>query len=270
MKKEEYISKIQHELDYLADQDELLVLSHNTSTATVFGIKTNQITNSVVLFKPEASFSEVYSTSQFLNNASRIYDDYKGIVTIYKAKFKEELKNQKPTTMNYNQFIEYNGKLNHKKYFVHPLRIRPKEMIHEIFAEKEDDTTVSRNNIIVQEINNQSVSSIESKNETNFLFHLKPNQSHAYFCLQVKNNGDFDTYPNLSEASVEFFLNEEGHLYKMNSIDIYRAKVGIMTLAIESKTTTEFLIGKDSSFYISGKAKKITIPNIDEMLDIYD
>lgn len=269
MNKQELATYIENELNLLAKQENLLVLSSNYSSASVFGIKTTQKTNGCTLFTPKGSFAEVASSSQFLKHAFRVYDDYNGNVKVYDGKEIDTLWKEKPKTYDYDDFILHYGKLNQKEYFVHPQRLRPKDIIREVYASKEDETTKKRQNIIIQEIHANSISAVKMVDDKHIFIKLKPSISHQYYSIQIKNNGNFDSYPDISECSVEFLLDENNHINKMLSHEIYQARFGLMTIAIDSNTTTSFIKKIDDVYIINNKEKHVSIPDIKEILNIY-
>jgi hypothetical protein len=159
--KKDFIDLVQKKISELADVPELLVVSRNEALANSFGMRVDQETTAATLMLENESFAETSSHSQFINSVSRSYDMHKGEIKVYRGKHFGELRFKAPANMSYDEYIEKVGKLPRQKYYATQLRVRPKDIIHETYAEEPGEKTKVVQNIMVQELNEDTVQSIE-------------------------------------------------------------------------------------------------------------
>lgn len=267
--KKDFIDLVQKKISELTNVPELLIVSKNEALANAFGMRVDQETTAATLMLENESFAETSTHSQFVNAVSRSYDMHKGEIKVYRGKHFGELRFKAPANMTYDQYIEKVGKLPRQKYFATQLRVRPKDIIHETYAEEASDKTKLIQNILVQEINENTVQSIELKDNGAYHIVLKPKHSHPYFCMQVRFNGGFDEFPEVSEGSVDIFLDKSGKISQVKSYDVYKAKIGIITVTIHSVTTSNYIIGKNGMFLVNGVEQELHAPEINDAFQVY-
>lgn len=267
--KKDFIDLVQKKISELADVPELLVVSRNEALANSFGMRVDQETTAATLMLENESFAETSSHSQFVNSVSRSYDMHKGEIKVYRGKHFGELRFKAPANMSYDEYIEKVGKLPRQKYYATQLRVRPKDIIHETYAEEPGEKTKVVQNIMVQELNEDTVQSIELRENGAYYIVFKTKHSHPYFSLQVRFNGGFDELPEVLEGSVEIFLDKTGRINQIKSYDVYKAKLGIITVTIHSMTTSNYIVGKNGKFLVNGVEKELHAPGINDAFQVY-
>ena len=113
------------------------------------------------------------------------------------------------------------------------------------------------------------------KNETEFKLLLaekcicyeNPKRHYMHFIGDMYLN-DYLTLDEFKKI-VDIFLDKSGKISQVKSYDVYKAKIGIITVTVHSVTTSNYIIGKNGKFLVNGVEQELHAPEINDAFQVY-
>lgn len=242
-----------------------IVLQKIMMTTKTLGVKAKQQVDAFTYSTPSVLVSSSYTSSRYINEFSRFYDDFNEIKAFNTSNLDDIKKGiVESKILTYDDYLSKFGKLFKGKYNVKKTNNVIDNFI-DTYSYQNDSNT--RYGIIIYEINDYSYKKAEIvKKGKNYLltFILDPLVSHRFYSRQITSTGHLTADPTFTSSTITFLLNSELNLISANCKDNYKAKFGLLNLDIDSDTTYYFFTSNCKKFKANKKEISVDIPKENE------
>lgn len=243
-----------------------IVLQKILMTTKTLGVKAKQQVDAFTYSTPSVLVSSSFTSSRYINEFSRFYDDFTEIKAFNSSNLDDIKKGiVEFKTLTYDEYLSKFGKLFKGKYNVK----KSSNVINNLsdtYSYQEEDSN-SRYGIIIYEINDYSYKKAEIiKKGKNYLltFNLDPLVSHRFYSKQITSTGHLTADPIFTLSTISFLLDSKLNLISANCKDNYKAKFGLLNLDIDSDTTYYFFTSNSKKFKVNKKEISVDIPKENE------
>jgi len=264
---EEKQSSYPYEVDFMtADAENEIVAFRATQKI--------QATN---YYSPKVEAAQSVSSSAFFHTACRYFDRMDGRIEAYEAAKTEEFRSTSPRFYSYDAFLQKNGKLFSRTYYVlKEIPVR-QELVRESFLTRDravyDATQDPRKRVVhsllMYQVNDALIlrSSVNRNPDGTYLLFLDLDARFCndYYATQMAHQGVLFDAPKFSLSQVTLTLQEDFTPVSLVQKDAYTAKTGLFNVQIEMTTRKEFHFSEDGVFLLDGKRKNVLLPGKEDL-----
>jgi len=274
-----------------------LTIGKSIVNATSLGITVRQDVQSTTFSTPDENFNENISSSSMIHTANRFYDKNIGKIDCYLCSRPSEWNSSlSPESVDYDTYIQENGKLIKGQYYVTDYSDAEKEqmindrmnsgmneatakysVINDKFLTSEeqeylnssDESKRAVQGEVIYLISSSTIadgSSIVQNQDETYTINLNlTNVSAYYYGFQMKKTGGLNTYPGFYSTELQFVLDKDLKLVSSFFKDHYVATALGMKADTTQEMTQYYFQSETNTFTKGNTSQEVTIPSMSEV-----
>ena len=250
-----------------------LITNYVKCKASIINFEYIHELNSMKFFSPKVEMIEAYSKGKMARLGEKFIHRFDNRIESIETDSIENYKNSPILFSDYDSYIKMHGKLFMRKYYAtKSLQFDTKMYVDKFLTF--DETVYKKSNerskhVIYSTVPYQIYDgdilnySLSRNDDGEYIIKLKlnPIYSNDYYAFEIIHRGALFDYPKFISTDVTFILNNRFELIRVDTIDNFIAKSGIVTANLLVESTHLYHHSNNNTFKLNGKNIKIDIPS---------